>query len=315
MLGRRYKLSVIYNDGYADEHEFVIPFSPGTYELGVNVADSIHPTGSEYAAEHIVVDKQQRTYEIGIAVYDQEWGSTDWHYATFTTPSLALEDLTWAEIAAISEAGKAQEVFSLGDKKSLGNGFGNAVIIGFDHDDLADGSGKAGITFYIDTPLYDSDLNAIGINVDKPTQMNATDTNAGGWGTSKMLNQTMAALCTVKPFNEFLTNIKIVNKQYYNFPDPTNTSNKESLVAASRFFLLSYQEVYTPVGTIYAGEGSKYSYVMPNRDPLINTAPVGRLRSRVGSATDKFLVMRDDLIFDYALASATSYPIQFGFCI
>lgn len=57
-------------------------------------------------------------------------------------PVLANND--WSVINAISEAGLASDVWSIGDKK---DGY---VIVGFDHDDLADGSGKAGITFALD---------------------------------------------------------------------------------------------------------------------------------------------------------------------
>lgn len=57
-------------------------------------------------------------------------------------PVLANND--WSVINAISEAGLAQDVWNIGDKK---DGY---VIVGFNHDDLADGSGKAGITFALD---------------------------------------------------------------------------------------------------------------------------------------------------------------------
>lgn len=52
-----------------------------------------------------------------------------------------LENNTWSQIDLASREGKAKELWNIGDEK---DGY---VIVGFDHDDLADGSGKAGITF------------------------------------------------------------------------------------------------------------------------------------------------------------------------
>lgn len=56
---------------------------------------------------------------------------------------------SWAKIAEISESGKAKEYFAIGDSKTVVTSSDKkwvVKIIGFDHDDLADGSGKAGIT-------------------------------------------------------------------------------------------------------------------------------------------------------------------------
>ena len=66
----------------------------------------------------------------------------------------ALDDYTWDEIKTASEGGYAKYMWSLGDTKDLSAFMGQtstsytrATIIGFDHDNLASGSGKAGITF------------------------------------------------------------------------------------------------------------------------------------------------------------------------
>lgn len=55
---------------------------------------------------------------------------------------------SWDDIAAISESGQAAEYFSVGDTRDIA--FGDETITiaiaGFNHDDLADGSGKAGMS-------------------------------------------------------------------------------------------------------------------------------------------------------------------------
>lgn len=63
-------------------------------------------------------------------------------------------ECSWAEIDKISRLGIADKIFNLGDIKVLkdyneGNGYKediNVRIMGFNHDDLANGSGKAGIS-------------------------------------------------------------------------------------------------------------------------------------------------------------------------
>jgi uncharacterized repeat protein (TIGR02543 family) len=81
----------------------------------------------------------------GDATYTASWIET----VTFATGS-------WADIARISEAGEARKYFNVGDTKVItmgGWGTQTLVILGFDHDDLADGSGKAGISIGMLTPI------------------------------------------------------------------------------------------------------------------------------------------------------------------
>lgn len=60
---------------------------------------------------------------------------------------------SWSEVARICESGKATEYFSVGDEKVVNAEGGSAVvkIAGFNHDDLADGSGKASLSIVLGT--------------------------------------------------------------------------------------------------------------------------------------------------------------------
>lgn len=60
---------------------------------------------------------------------------------------------SWADIAAISESGQAADYFAVGDKRTITiNGYSIVIAIaGFNHDDLADGSGKAGMSIVLET--------------------------------------------------------------------------------------------------------------------------------------------------------------------
>lgn len=70
--------------------------------------------------------------------------------ATNGSTGATLQSLSWAQINAIAESGTAADSFYIGETKTLKLISGESVtfvILGFDHDDLADGTGKAKITF------------------------------------------------------------------------------------------------------------------------------------------------------------------------
>lgn len=108
---------------------------------------------------------------------------------------------SWEDIAKIAESGKAEAMFSLGDEKRviLNNGEAiTVVIIGFNHDNLADGS-KAGITFALKEVMRDE------------FRMNAQDTNKGGWRESEMRTVYLEHVFQLLPF-ELQKRIKPVVK-------------------------------------------------------------------------------------------------------
>lgn len=87
----------------------------------------------------------------GDASYYSQWSS-----------ALTFAGASWADIAEISAAGTAASTFKVGDEKAVPityadgtTGTITVVIAGFGIDDLADGSGKAGITVMCrDVPNY-----------------------------------------------------------------------------------------------------------------------------------------------------------------
>lgn len=109
---------------------------------------------------------------------------------------------SWAKIAEIAEAGNASQVFSVGDTRSAVID-GNTVtveIIGFDHDDLADGSGKAGITLRVKT------------NIDSLMSKGAYgSTKTTSWATSYGYGIVTGLIDKFEP--ELLAVVKEVNKQ------------------------------------------------------------------------------------------------------
>lgn len=73
-------------------------------------------------------------------------------YTASWTSVITFANASWSQIAEISASGEAPTKFAVGDTKTLTLTFSDTTetikvrIIGFNHDDLADGSGKAGIS-------------------------------------------------------------------------------------------------------------------------------------------------------------------------
>ena len=114
-----------------------------------------------------------------------------------------FDALTWAQIAEISESGKASQKFSVGDEKTITLSTSEKitlVILGFNHDDLSDGSGKAGMTIGMTNLLATT------------YKMNSSSSNEGGWDESEMRTSTMPTLLSQFP-SDLRNVIKQVNKK------------------------------------------------------------------------------------------------------
>ena len=108
-------------------------------------------------------------------------------------------------------------------------------IIGINHDDLSDGSGKAGLTFLTTSTT----INA---------RMNATDTNAGGWEQSELRQKMNSGEIWKLMPSDLQSKVKSVKKLTNN----VGGTDKNAAVTATsdKLFLLSYSEI---VATPYSG--------------------------------------------------------------
>ena len=153
------------------------------------------------------------------------------------------------DIAAKGEASpayaKAKAAMDAGTKFSVKLTNGQTLeyrIIGINHDDLADGSGKAGLTFLTTSTTISS-------------RMNATATNAGGWEKSELRQKMNSGeIWNLMP-TDFQSKVKPVRKLTNN----VNGTDKNAAVTATsdKLFLLSYSEI---VETPYSG-WSGYSWI------------------------------------------------------
>ncbi|MEQ2952710.1 DUF6273 domain-containing protein [Collinsella sp. CLA-AA-H302] len=103
-------------------------------------------------------------------------------------------------------------------------------IIGINHDDLADGSGKAGLTIL---------TTSAGIS----SRMNATNANAGGWEQSELRQKMNSGeIWNLMPA-ELQFKVKAVKKLTNNVGGGNENKNAAVTATADKLFLLSYAEI------------------------------------------------------------------------
>lgn len=186
-----------------------------------------------------------------------------------------LNDMTWADIRAISDAGLASSYFNVGDRKAVTlngtvgslslNGTYYCYIIGIDHNSAIEGTnrvhfqlGKTALSGGTDVALCDSKyLNA---GSDEAFRMNTESTNSSGWNNSYMRKTICPAFKNILPA-DLQNAIKSVTK----YTNNTGASSEASAVTATtdEIFLLSEYEVTGTIANSNTNEASKqaqYAY-------------------------------------------------------
>lgn len=141
------------------------------------------------------------------------------------------------DIAAKGEASpayaKAKAAMDAGTKFSMKLTNGQSLeyrIIGINHDDLADGSGKAGLTFL---------TTSTGIK----SRMNATNTTVGGWKKSELrAKMNSGEIWNMMP-SDFQFKVKSVKKLTNNVGGGEENKNAVVTTTSDKLFLLSYSEI------------------------------------------------------------------------
>ena len=164
-------------------------------------------------------------------------------YSMFSNKT--LNEMSFSEISNISKGGQARAFFNLGDEKEItfthkGNTVTSSLkIIGFNHDDLSNGTGKAGITFKL---VHSLDFSEIS-----PTLSYA------------FYEEALNALETV--YNnlpeDLRSSIKEVSKKRY-------ISKTELGAENCKLFLLSRSEISSTSDPISDLEGETYEYYQNN---------------------------------------------------
>lgn len=205
-------------------------------------------------------------------------------------------DNTWDQIIAVCQKKIVPPTWKVGDQKAMTIGSTDYLvdIIGINHDDYSDGSGKAPFTFQ----LHDC--------YGELKNMNSSRTNNGGW-TSCVMRQTHLPAILSKMPTEVRNNIREVNKL-------TSAGNQSATIntTADKLFLLSEIEIFGSVSHSKSGEGTQYDYYKAGNSRAKDGADSWWKRGPNGNDSTHFcFVLRGN-----ASSSNANYAtgVAFGFC-
>ena len=182
---------------------------------------------------------------------------------TVTTISTTLNSNSWATIKAVSDASKGASYWAVGDTKTItingavGNTtFSNlsvdAFILGFNHNSSREGANrihfKIGKISGVHIALCDSNYGSSGSSASY-FQMNASDTNSGGWNGSSMRKTLLgnSGTPTSPPSNSLLAalpaDLRAVMKAVTKYSDNTGGgSDTASYVTSTTDYLFLLSE-------------------------------------------------------------------------
>lgn len=208
----------------------------------------------------------------------------------------------WADIIEACHANEVPDTWVADGscyKDMLINGTNYRIdIIGKNHDDLADGTGKAPLTFQ----LHDCYATTY--------QMNSSNTNSGGWNSCAMRSTHLPAILALMPA-EIQAGIRDVQKK-------TSAGNQSSNIqtTSDELFLPSEVEVFGSITYSYAGEGTQYAYYRAGNSKVKNwDVSAGRWWERSPRSRDStlFCSVNNGGSVSWDGASA-SFGVAFGFC-
>ena len=222
--------------------------------------------------------------------------------------NVPLSTTSWELIEKISQNGAASKMWSVGDTKDvLVNGETLTFeIVGFNHDDLSDDSGKAKITFGMKHLMANNQ------------KMNDTDTSNGSYAGSKMNTYVGTTFYNGMP-SDLKKIIKPVNKITYKSSNVSQGTRVDSF----KTWLFSEYEVFGRVIQSGGAEGNQYSRFVTNSGSRIKKMANGSgnaddwwLRSPRSKYSAYFCRVNNDGTADAGYAGwSTGHGVCVGFCI
>ena len=242
---------------------------------------------------------------VGGTVYDIKKGRTliggtgyDITFAPSYDPVFANN--TWEQIIEACHNNEVPDTWKVADQKPMTiNGVDYQIdIIGKNHDDYSDGSGKAPLTFQ----LHDC--------YGETKSMNGPRTNSGGWTSCAMRQTHLPAILALMP-TEVQSGIREVNKL-------TSAGNQSATIntTADKLFLLSEIEIFDSVNHSKSGEGTQYDYYKAGNSKVKNqkgSAQNWWERSPRGSDSTGFCLVDIYGNADYRRAN-NAFGVAFCFC-
>lgn len=207
---------------------------------------------------------------------------------------------TWEQIIAACHNNEVPDTWKVADQKPMTIGGSGYLIdiIGKNHDDYSDGSGKAPLTFQLHDCYADT------------KQMNSSDTSRSGWTSCAMRQTHLPAILALMPI-EVQNGIREVNKK------TMLSSSIRPKTTADKLFLLSEIEIFGSVTYSYKGEGTQYDYYKADNNNKKKTRNgIGDSwweRSPDNSDSEKFCLAGLNGIADADFASEEG-SVAFAFC-
>lgn len=152
----------------------------------------------------------------------------------------------WSKIISACQSGRVPDTWAVGDQKAMTiNGTDYLIdIIGINHDDYADGSGKAPLTFQ----LHDCYVNAYSWH----------NGNSDVWASCSMRASTLPGIMSLMP-SEVQSGIREVSKKTC-----AGAGNYSVVTNSEKLFLLGEIELRGSASLSLAGEGNQYDYYKSN---------------------------------------------------
>lgn len=207
---------------------------------------------------------------------------------------------TWEQIIEACHNNAVPETWKVADQKPMTiKGVDYLIdIIGKNHDDYSDGSGKAPLTFQLHDCYADKKA------------MNTSGTNRGGWTSCVMRNTHLPAILARMP-TEVQNGIREVNKL-------TSAGNKSTTIntTADKLFLLSEIEIFGSTKYSIGGEGTQYDYYKAGNSKVKKfngSANDWWERSPSGLNSAHFCIVGSDSGAYYDIAS-NAFGVVFAFC-
>lgn len=213
---------------------------------------------------------------------------------------------SWEEIIAVCQTGQVPETWAVGDQKAMTIGGTEYLvdIIGKNHDDYYDGSGKAPLTLQI------HDLFGGSGDVAASYPAHVGSTNSVGWNRSQVRVSYLPEILNLMP-TVISSNIREVRKR-------TSSGSWDSSISetADKLFTLSEFEIFGDYTNSFSGEGTQYEYfkLYSRRIKRLNgTAKAWWLRSPYNDSSTQYCYVTENGETAYRNATIPQNH-SFAFC-
>lgn len=219
--------------------------------------------------------------------------------------SANFADNTWTQIIFACQTKQVPDTWAVGDQKTMTiDGHDYLIdIIGKNHDDYADGSGKAPLTFQLHELYYDKKV------------MTASSNSSASWDTCVMRTTHLPAILNLMP-EEVKNAVKEVSK----LSGHKYSSGNYTTTVADKLFILSRWEIIGDDGDYALDEfvdGTWYEYYQPYETNVIKTwrgsARAWVQRTPSHSPSTGFCTISPNG-WQASCADGESIAFSFGFC-